>query len=89
MILFSIFCGLLVGLCLLATIVEILSASQKPYNKMEQTVENGGHISMDKNPDENTPLLLPDNNTNKDKKNEGKTSKTENIYNRLFSSKLS
>ena len=50
---------------------------------MEQTVENGGHISMDKNPDESTPLLLPDNNTNKEKKNEGKTSKTENIYKTL------
>ena len=52
---------------------------------MEQTVENGGHISMDKNSDENTPLLLPDTTTNKQQKNEGKTSKKEDIYNRLFS----
>ena len=56
---------------------------------MEQTVENGGQISMDKNSDENTPLLLPDTTTNKQKKNEGKTSsKKEDIYNRLFSPQL-
>ena len=55
---------------------------------MEQTVENGGHISMDKESDENTPLLLPDTNTNKLKKNEGKTSKKGDIYNRLFSPQL-
>ena len=56
---------------------------------MEQTVENGGHISMDKEFDEKTPLLLPDTTTNKEKKNEGKTSKKEGIYNHLFSSELS
>ena len=80
---FSIFCGLLVGLCLLATIVDILSAPKKSYNETE-TVENGGHISMDKDAGENTPLLLPDTTTSKDKKNEGKTIEKKDIYNRLF-----
>ena len=83
LILFSIFCGLLVGLCLLATIVEILSARRMSYNETER-VENGGHISMDKDPAENTPLLLPDTTTSKEKKNEGKTINKENIYNHLF-----
>ena len=79
MILFSIFCGLLVGLCLLATIVEILSESDKPYNKVE-TVENAGHISMDKDADERTPLLSPDTTTSKVKQDKGKISKKEDIY---------
>ena len=79
MILFSIFCGLLVGLCLLATIVEILSASDQPYNKVD-TVENAGHISMDKDADEKTPLLSPDTTTSKVKQDKGKISKKEDIY---------
>ena len=79
MILFSIFCGLFVGLCLLATIVEILSESDKPYNKVE-TVENAGHISMDKDADERTPLLSPDTTTSKVKQDKGKISKKEDIY---------
>ena len=57
-VLFSIFCGLLVGICLLATIMEILKASNNLDNKA-QAVENSGHISMDKDANEKT-LLLPD-----------------------------
>ena len=53
--------------------MEILSAS----DKMEETVENCGHISIGKDADEKTPLLLPDT-TSKEKKNEGKK---EDIYN--------
>ena len=74
MILFSIFCGLLVGLCLLGTIVEKLSALDKLRNKVD-TVENTGHISMDKDADEKTPLLQPDITTKNVKQNEGKKSK--------------
>ena len=44
---------------------------------MEETVENCGHISIGKDADEKTPLLLPDT-TSKEKKNEGKK---EDIYN--------
>ncbi|CAB4024780.1 Hypothetical predicted protein [Paramuricea clavata] len=64
-----IFCGLLVGICLLATIMEILKASNNPDNKVE-VVENSGHISMDKDANEKT-LLLPDA-TTKVTKDEGK-----------------
>ena len=79
MVLFSIFCGLLVGLCLLGTVVEKLSASDKIYNKIE-TVENTGHISMDKEADENTPLLHPDTTNRNEKKNEGKISKRRKLF---------
>lgn len=68
-VLFSIFCGLLVGICLLATIMEILKASNNLDNKA-QAVENSGHISMDKDANEKTPLLPEV--TTKVEKDEGK-----------------
>ena len=49
---FSIFCGLLVFTCLVATIMEVLC---KPV-KVE-IVEKCGHISMDEDAKEQTPLL--------------------------------
>jgi hypothetical protein len=52
----SVFCGILIGICLLATVVEIFLNSWPPHESVD-TVENGGEISMDKNNDENTPLL--------------------------------
>ena len=52
---FSIFCGLLVVICLLATIVETLRVSNKPYQG--EAIEDGGHISMEKDANERTPLL--------------------------------
>jgi cellulose synthase/poly-beta-1,6-N-acetylglucosamine synthase-like glycosyltransferase len=69
-ILFSIFCALLVGICLIATIVEILGGGSKASNLEKEIVENGGHILMDKEVSETTPLL-PDI-TTKVIKNEGK-----------------
>ncbi len=69
-ILFSIFCVLLVGICLIATIVEILGGASKAGNLEKEIVENGGHIPMDKEANETTPLL-PDIPT-KVVKNEGK-----------------
>ena len=71
LILFSIFCALLVGICLIATIVEILGAANKAGNIKEEIVENGGHIPMDKDADETTRLLpvIP----TKVVRNEGKT----------------
>jgi hypothetical protein len=46
----------LIGICLLATVVEIFLNSYKPRDSAE-IVENGSEISMDKNIDEITPLL--------------------------------
>ena len=60
-ILFSIFCVLLVLICLLGTVMEI---SCKPVKA--EIVENGGHISMDKGINEKTPLM-PDANTHVEK----------------------
>ena len=55
-VLFSIFCALLVGICLLATLIEILSTFYKP-NNAEKALEKGGHISMDEDANEKTPLV--------------------------------
>ncbi|XP_028406319.1 nose resistant to fluoxetine protein 6-like isoform X2 [Dendronephthya gigantea] len=63
-----IFCGLLVVLCLLATIAEISSGSNGA-SKSER-VENDKHISMENGSDEKTPLL-PNITTNKVNKNDG------------------
>ena len=51
----------MIGICLLATVVEIFEFlnSWMPHESVD-TVENGGEISMDKNTDENTPLLHND-----------------------------
>ncbi len=68
---FSIFCALLVGICLIATIVEILSGASKAGNLEKEIVENGSHIPMDKEANETT-RLLPDIPT-KVENNEGKT----------------
>ncbi len=46
----------MIGICLLATAVEIFLNSLMPEESVD-SVESGGEISMDKNNDENTPLL--------------------------------
>ncbi|XP_028406328.1 nose resistant to fluoxetine protein 6-like [Dendronephthya gigantea] len=63
-----IFCGILVGLCLLATIMEVISGSNGA-SKSER-IENDKHISMENDPDEKTPLL-PNVTTNRVGKNDG------------------
>ena len=50
------FCGLLIGICLLATIVEMIKARSKPFNN-DEIAENGCHISMGQDANEQTPLI--------------------------------
>ena len=66
---YRIFCGLWVGICLLATLAEIMSGTNGP-SKSER-VESDNHISMEDDPDEKTPLL-PNVTNNKVGKNDGK-----------------
>lgn len=72
MILFSVFCGILVGICLLATIADIFEASYKPHKA--EIVENGADISMDKDHNEKTPLV-PNGGTTKVVNNKGEMGK--------------